>query len=116
MLFRLRPRPTWPLPGGKSPSAAICRQMLFRTRCRLLLFRLRVRHDLTLPGGNASYTALCRLLLVRMPSRPTLQPVIESFQYNIWGRRWYNLYFVYLGLYLHTVPTYGTVYLHTVIL
>ena len=63
MLFRLRARPTWPLPGGNSPSA---------TRCRLLLFRLRVRHDLTLPGSNVSYAALCRLLLVRLPSRNTL--------------------------------------------
>ena len=66
-----------------------------------LLFRLRVRRDLIFPGGNASYTALCRLLLICVSWRNTLQPVIESIQYNIWGRRWYNIYISYLSSILY---------------
>ena len=40
LLFRLRERPTLPLPGGNAPSAV---------SCRLLLFRLRPRPTLPLP-------------------------------------------------------------------
>ena len=46
MLFRLRPRPTWPLPGGNGPSAVTCRLMSAR------LFRLRALPTWPLPGGK----------------------------------------------------------------
>ena len=85
------PRHTLSFPSDKSPST---------TRCRLLLFRLHVRHALPFVGGDASYTALYRLLLICMPWRHTLQPIIESSQYNIWGRRWYNFYLYVLSIYI----------------
>ena len=81
-ICRLRPRPTWPLPGGKSPSGAICRQMLFRLRprptwplpggkspsgakWRLMVFRLRARPSWPFPGGKSPSGAICCFACVR---------------------------------------------------
>ena len=64
-------------------------------------FIYRARHELTLPSSNAYYNALGRLLFVREHSRSTLQPANEFQKYNIWGRRWCNIY-IYCPFVDHT--------------
>ena len=80
MLFRLRARPTLPLPGGNASDAALC---------RLLLVRLPSRSTLPLTSGNATYAAPRHFLpfvsVYVAPSREQCTlcrglPVIESFQ------------------------------------